>query len=398
MQRTILFIDEIHRFNKAQQDFLLPYVENGIIILIGATTENPYFEINGALLSRSQIFELRPLEKEALKEIIDHAMKSISGYCDVKISITDEAADFFINVADGDARQILNAIDLAIRTTEEQNNEITVTLPIAEECIQRKVKQYDKDGDNHYDCISAFIESMRHSEVDAALYYLARMLDRGEDPKYIARRILIFAAEDVGLADTDALHVATDTFLSVERIGMPECVYALAMATIKNSMSPKSNTVGKSYFAALQDAKNLSNIDIPMTLRDESYKSAWKLGRGGVSDVYASPEHYDGFACMPEALKDRHYFTPGNFGREPEMKPYFDWINSYKAALNNATYERQRETEDRELDEIQIRLTEIEAMLENSDGITETEEKELINEKEQLEERIGEIMRGEDKQ
>lgn len=328
--RTILFIDEIHRFNKAQQDFLLPYVENGTIILIGATTENPYFEINGALLSRSQIFELRPIDKNSMQQIIENAIMKYNSESDVCVVITDEAKDFFINVADGDARQILNGIDLAIRTTDIVNSELKIDLNIAAECIQRKVKQYDKDGDNHYDTISAFIESMKHSEVDAALYYLARMLDRGEDPKYIARRLVVCASRDIGVAHPEALHVAMDAFLAVERVGMPECADALAMSTIYNSMSPKSNTVNTALAAAMDDARNLSNIEIPDTLRDESYKSAWKLGHGGVSDVFANPNNYDGFECMPHDLVGKRYYYPGNTGYELQIERYRKWCEDLK--------------------------------------------------------------------
>ena len=328
--RTILFIDEIHRFNKAQQDFLLPYVENGTVILIGATTENPYFEINGALLSRSQIFELKPLDSDALRKILLRVVLRHNAANDIKLDIKMDALDFFVYVADGDARQVLNAVDLAIRTTQPENGEIVITIDIAEQCIQRKVRQYDKDGDNHYDSISAFIESMKHSEVDAALYYLARMLDRGEDPKYIARRLVVSATRDIGVAYPDALNVAMNAFLAVERVGMPECADALAMATIFISMSPKSNTVNTALSAAMEDAKNISNIEIPATLRDESYKSAWKLGHGGVSDVFASPYNYDGFECMPAKLMGKQYYFPGNTGYEIQISKYHAWIHDLK--------------------------------------------------------------------
>ncbi len=329
-KRTILFIDEIHRFNKAQQDFLLPFVENGTVILIGATTENPYFEINGALLSRSQIFELKPLSKDSMKQVIYRAINVVNDESDFSFRISDDAVDFFIQVADGDARQILNGIDLAIRTTPVVDDILLIDLDVALQCIQKKVRQYDKDGDNHYDSISAFIESMKHSEVDAALYYLARMLSRGEDPKYIARRLVVSASRDIGIANPSALHVAIDAFLAVERVGMPECADVLAMSTIVNSMSPKSNTVNTAYLSALSDAESKADIQIPMTLRDESYKSAWKLGHGGVSDVFASEYNYDGFECMPEGLEDRKYFHPSSMGEEPNYAPYLEWMEKYK--------------------------------------------------------------------
>ena len=329
-QRTILFIDEIHRFNKAQQDFLLPFVENGTIVLIGATTENPYFEINGALLSRSQIFELKQLDTKAMSKIIERATTIINHENTFELYITDDAKDFFINVADGDARQILNAIDLAIRTTDVKNNKLIIDLETAGQCIQKKIKQYDKNGDNHYDTISAFIESMKHSEVDAALYYLARMIDRGEDPKYIARRLIVNASCDIGVACPEALNVAINAFLTVERVGLPECVYALAESTIYNSMAPKSNTGCVAFHAALEDAQKLVNIAIPDSLRDESYKSAHKLGHGGVSDVFASKNNYDGFECMPDALKGKEYYIPGDTGYETVIKKYKDWCKNMK--------------------------------------------------------------------
>ncbi len=336
--RTILFIDEIHRFNKAQQDFLLPYVENGTIILIGATTENPYFEINNALLSRSQIFELRPLDKWAMYSIIERAISKFNEDSEyLKVEIDKDTEAFLVDVADGDARQVLNALDLAIRTSSTYGGTVLrITLTIAGQCIQKKIRRYDRDGDNHYDTISAFIESMKHSEVDAALYYLARMLDRGEDPKYIARRLVVCATRDIGLANPEALHVAMDAFLAVERIGMPECADALAMSTIVNSMSAKSDTVTKSYAAAMKDVQDYSNVEIPDTLRDESYKSAHKLGHGGVSDVFASPFHYDGFPCMPAGLEDHRYFYPSDMGKEGSYKPYLKWIQEFKENLRGS--------------------------------------------------------------
>lgn len=336
-RRTILFIDEIHRFNKAQQDFLLPYVELGIVILIGATTENPYFEINGALLSRSQIFELRPLDQTAMSEIIDRALLLVNTDNPIDIILMNEAKQFFIDVADGDARQILNALDLAIKTTPPDDmNIMIIDLETASECIQKKIKQYDKNGDNHYDHISAFIESMKHSEVDAALFYLARMLDRGEDPKYIARRIAVCAARDIGPGCPQALDTAMSTFLQVERVGMPECKDALAMATIINCMAPKSPTHGDALAAAEEDARNIANIEIPDTLKDESYKSAHKLGHGGVSDAVHSPLGYDGFECMPQQLIGKRYYYPGKTGLEPHFDKYMQWCREIKEQVNSS--------------------------------------------------------------
>ncbi len=320
-KRTVLFIDEIHRFNKAQQDFLLPWVENGVIILIGATTENPYFEINNALLSRGQIFELKPLTKEAVATILDRGIQFLKneGYT---VDIDQDAADFWSDCADGDARQVLNALDLAVRSSVDKN--VHIDLATAGECIQKKIKKYDKDGDNHYDCISAMIESMKHSEVDAALYYLARMLDRGEDPKYIARRCMVCAYRDIGFADPMAFTVAVNAYQAVNFIGLPECADALAMSVIYNSMAPKSNTVPEAMAKAKFDAQTIGSIDIPMMLKDESYKSAWKLGHGGVSDVFASPDHFDAFDCTPDEIKGHKYYVPSEFGDEIKQKNYYE--------------------------------------------------------------------------
>jgi len=336
--RTILFVDEIHRFNKAQQDYLLPYVEIGLIILIGATTENPYFEINNALLSRSQIFMLNPLDKTAMQQITDRAVLLINSPKTENSSdfiITPDAKEFLINAADGDARQLLNAIDLAYQTTEpDSNNMQVITIEIASECIQKKIKRYDRDGDNHYDAISAFIESVNHSEPDAALYYLARMIDRGEDPKYIARRLIVIASKNIGPGCPQALDTAIAAFLAVERVGLPECVWALAESTILNAMAPKSMTCADAYMAAFEDAQNLSNIEIPDTLKDESYKSAYKLGHGGVSDAIHTPLHYDGFECMPEQLIGKRYYYPQETGLEPMFKEKLEFQAKIKAIYN----------------------------------------------------------------
>ena len=331
-QKTVLFIDEIHRFNKLQQDFLLPYVENGTVILIGATTENPYFEINKALLSRGQIFELVPLGKDAILNILDRGITYLTndGYT---ITIDDDAKNFWADCADGDARQVLNALDLAVRSADA--NTVHITLEVAGECIQKKIKKYDKDGDNHYDSISAMIESMKHSEVDAALYYLARMLDRGEDPKYIARRCMVCAYRDIGFADPQAFTVAVNAFHAVNIIGLPECADALAMSVIYNSLAPKSNTIPEALQRATVDAQNIGSIDIPATLKDESYKSAWKLGHGGVSDVFASPCHFDGFDCTPDEIKGHRYYIPSDFGLETTQKNYYEWVESMKAYFKN---------------------------------------------------------------
>lgn len=300
-KKTILFIDEIHRFNKNQQDFLLPFVEDGVVTLIGATTENPYFEVDNALLSRCRIFELKPLEKDDLINIMNRALKDKErGLGNIDISIDNDAKEFLADMANGDARSVLNALELAyLTTTPESDGSLHITLEVAEECIQKKAIRYDVNGDNHYDAISAFIESMKHTEPDATLYYLARMLVAGEDIKYIARRICVCASEDVGLANSEALEVATTAMLAVERVGMPEAAKILAHAALYVCCSPKSDTVC-GILSAMKDVEKTGNIPIPPFLQDASYKNAYKLGRGvGMDDIHAFPNHYSGkTACQ----------------------------------------------------------------------------------------------------
>jgi putative ATPase len=339
-KKTILFIDEIHRFNKAQQDYLLPYVENGTIILIGATTENPYFEVNGALLSRSQIFCIEPLSAEdicvAMKRIVNKLNDEDRSV--VRI-VDDDAYRFLSEASNGDARTSINALDLAFRTTDaDVDGNVHIDIETAANCIQKKVYQYDKDGDNHYDTISAFIESVKHGETDAALYYLARMIEYGEDPKYVARRLLVIASMDVGIADPKALNLAASTFTTVERVGLPECVWALALCTVYCSTTAKTHSVADAYERALEDVKHIPNVEIPYFLKDESYKSAHKLGHGGITDVFASPDHYDGSDCMPDKLKGRVYFRPSNFGYEQEVQKVVAWYDQFKKTHVCATY------------------------------------------------------------
>lgn len=328
---TIIFIDEIHRFNKTQQDYLLPFVEDGIVILIGATTENPYFEVNNALLSRCRIFELKPLEKEDLITLIDRTLKDQEkGLGKEKINIEEDAKRFLADQAGGDARSVLNALELAYLTTEKNNEgTIHITLEVAEQCIQKKAIRYDKNGDNHYDAISAFIESMKHTDPDATLYYLARMLIAGEDIKYIARRICVCACEDVGLANSRALEVSTSAFLAIERIGMPEAAKILAHAALYVCCSPKSDTVSNGIIQAMEDAKQTTDIPIPPFLQDASYKNAYKLGRGvGLDNIHAFNNHYSGKACMPEELSNRHYFQLAQMGNEKSIQKYLDYLKN----------------------------------------------------------------------
>ena len=324
-RKTILFIDEIHRFNKAQQDYLLPYVEDGTIILIGATTENPYFEVNGALLSRSRIFELKPLSKENILTLIRRAFESDRGVKAFNADITDEAALFLADIADGDARAALNAIELAVLTTNPgQDGIIHIDLKVAEECIQKKAIRYDKTGDNHYDTIAAFIESMCGSDPDAALYYLARMLAAGEDVKYIARRMLVAASEEVGNADPMAICVAASAAIGVERVGMPEGRIILAQAASYIASAPKSNSAYLGIEKALKTVRETGNIPIPPYLQDSSYKGAAKLGRGvGYKYAHNYPNHWVEQQYLPDQIKDERFYEPNDIGHEQKIKEYF---------------------------------------------------------------------------
>ena len=328
-KKTILFIDEIHRFNKSQQDYLLPFVEDGTIVMIGATTENPYFEVNGALISRSTIFELKPLEAEDIITLIRRAVTdSERGMGAYNAQITEDAAAFLADVAGGDARLALNAVELGVLTTEPSaDGVIHITQEVARECIQRRAARYDKDGDNHYDTISAFIKSMRGSDPDAALYYLARMLRAGEDPVFIARRIMICASEDVGNADPNALCVAVAASQSVERIGMPEGRIPLAQAAVYVACAPKSNASYMGIEEALSYVNSHPQAAIPAYLMDAHYKGAAKLGHGlGYRYAHDYPDHYVAQQYLPDACKDEIFYKPGDLGYERTMKSYLDFI------------------------------------------------------------------------
>ena len=331
-KRTILFIDEIHRFNKGQQDYLLPFVEDGTIILIGATTENPYFEVNGALLSRSSIFELRPLSQEEVETLILRAVqdekKGMGSYHAV---IEEDALHFLADLAGGDARSALNAVELGILTTpKSEDGQIHITLDVASECIQKRVVRYDKTGDNHYDTISAFIKSMRGSDPDAAVYYLAKMLYAGEDIKFIARRIMICASEDVGNADPMALNVAVSAAQAVERIGMPEAQIILSQAVLYVATAPKSNSACNAVFAAMDNVKKYKTT-VPVHLQDAHYKGSAKLGHGiGYKYAHDYPNHYVKQQYLPDAIKDRVYYTFGDNKFEQQSKAYWDKIKGKK--------------------------------------------------------------------
>ena len=328
-KKTILFIDEIHRFNKGQQDYLLPFVEDGTIILVGATTENPYFEVNGALLSRSIIFELKPLSQDDIKKLLLRALQDQEkGLGSYGATIDDDALDFLSDMANGDARSALTAIELGVLTTEPSaDGKIHITLSVAGECIQRRVVKYDKSGDNHYDTISAFIKSMRGSDPDAAIYYLARMLYAGEDVKFIARRIMICASEDVGNADPQALQVAVAAAQAVERIGMPESQIILAQAVNYVACAPKSNASYLSIGAAMQMVANGQTPPIPTHLQDSHYKSAGKLGHGlGYQYAHDFKNHYVQQQYLPDALVGTQFYEPTEMGYEKKIREHLERI------------------------------------------------------------------------
>ena len=323
-KKTILFIDEIHRFNKGQQDYLLPFVEDGTIILIGATTENPFFEVNGALISRSMIFELKPLRKEDIKVLINRALTDNErGMGMYNATITEEALEGLSDIAGGDARHALNALELAVLTTDRnEDGKIQITLPIIEDCIQRRVVRFDKTGDNHYDTISAFIKSMRGSDPDAALYYLAKMLYAGEDIKFIARRIMICASEDVGNADPQALQVAVAAAQAVERIGMPESQLILAQAVTYVATAPKSNA-SCGIFDAMSTVKETGSLPIPPHLQDAHYKGAEKLAHGvGYKYAHDYKNIYVEQQYLPYELTGKEFYKPSGNGYENKIKEH----------------------------------------------------------------------------
>lgn len=329
-KKTILFIDEIHRFHKGQQDYLLPFVEDGTIVLIGATTENPYFEVNSALISRSVIFELKPLEQEDIKTLIRRAVYDVEkGMGSYQAVIEEEALDFLADISGGDARNALNAVELGILTTPRGcDGKIHLTLEVASECIQKRVVRYDKDGDNHYDIISAFIKSMRGSDPDAAVYYLAKMLYAGEDVKFIARRMMICASEDVGNADPMALTVAVSAAQAVERIGMPEAQIILAQAVTYIACAPKSNSATTAIFRAMENVRSVKTT-VPSHLQDAHYKGAAKLGHGiGYKYAHDYPRHYVDQQYLPDEIRDERFYEPGDNGYENEMKKWMETIRN----------------------------------------------------------------------
>ena len=328
-KKTILFIDEIHRFNKGQQDYLLPFVEDGTIILIGATTENPYFEVNPALLSRSVIFELKKLSTEDIRTLLLRAVNDTEkGMGSYHAQMDDDALEFLADMANGDARAALTAIELGILTTDRSEDGIIhITLDVASECIQKRVINYDKTGDNHYDTISAFIKSMRGSDPDAAVYYLARMLYAGEDVKFIARRIMILASEDIGNADPQALQVAVAAAQAVERLGMPEARIVLAQAVTYMASAPKSNSAINAIDKAMRVVQETKTPPVPVHLQDAHYKSAGKLGHGkGYKYAHDYINHYVKQQYLPDGLTGEVFYEPSENGYEQQIRAYYKKI------------------------------------------------------------------------
>jgi putative ATPase len=326
--KTVLFIDEIHRFNKSQQDALLPFVEDGLIVLIGATTESPMFEINSALLSRSRIFRLEPLTDQHIRQILLRALTDKEkGLGEQQIEVSNEALDHFISVSNGDARNALNALELASLTTSPAaEGKIMISLDVAEESIQKRVVQYDKNGDQHYDVISAFIKSIRGSDPDAALYWLARMIYAGEEPRFIARRLYVHAAEDIGMADPRALQIAHAAAYAVDFLGMPEARIPLAEATIYLATAPKSNAVISGIDHALATVEKERSGQVPLHLRDSHYQGAKGLGHGV---DYKYPHNYkDGYVeqqYLPEELVGKTFYRPTQHGYEDTIKKRLDY-------------------------------------------------------------------------
>ncbi len=325
-KRTVLFIDEIHRFNKSQQDALLPAVEDGVIILIGATTENPYFEVNSPLISRSRIFKLNKLNLDNISSILNRALTDQEqGLGEYNVEITTKALKHLAKVANGDARRALNALELAVLTTPTQEGVVKIDLAVAEESIQQKAISYDKSGDNHYDITSAFVKSLRGSDPDAAIYWMAKMISAGEDPRFIARRMIVHAAEDVGNANPHALMMAVSAAQALEYIGMPEARIPLAQAALYIASAPKSNAAITAIDQALSTVNNLDDSGVPTHLRDGHYQGAKNLGHGV---DYKYPHNYSGNYIgqqyLPNNLKDNKFYNPSQNGYEHKIKEFLE--------------------------------------------------------------------------
>lgn len=335
--RTIVFVDEIHRFNKAQQDAFLPFVEKGSIVLIGATTENPSFEINNALLSRCRVFVLKELSSNDILNLLKRAITDERGFGKEKINISEENLKIIANYANGDARNALTTLDIIITNAEEdKDGTIQVSKDIIENCISKKALLYDKNGEEHYNIISALHKSMRNSDPDAAVYWLARMLEAGEDPIYIARRITRFASEDIGLADTNALNVAINVYQACHFIGMPECNVHLTEAVIYMSLAPKSNACDVAYRLAASDAKNTLAEPVPLVIRNAPTKLMKNLNYGkGYQYAHDTKDKLTNMECLPTSLKGREYYKPGIQGNEAKFKQRLEKIKEWKKAHRN---------------------------------------------------------------
>ncbi len=330
-EKTILFVDEIHRFNKAQQDAFLPYVEKGSIILIGATTENPSFEVNGALLSRCKVFVLQPLKTEDIEELIRRALADERGFGRQRVRIGDDEIKAIAEFADGDARGALSTLEMAVLNGETDGEDIRVTRETLTQCISRKSLLYDKGGEEHYNIISALHKSMRNSDPDAAVYWLARMLEAGEDPLYIARRVTRFASEDIGLADPRALEIAVAAYQACHFIGMPECSVHLTEAVIYMSLAPKSNAVDVAYMRAKSDALNTIAEPVPLVIRNAPTSLMKDLGYGkGYKFAHDYDDKVTDMQCLPDSLKNRIYYTPGSEGVEPKFAARLNEIKELK--------------------------------------------------------------------
>ena len=331
--KTILFIDEIHRFNKAQQDAFLPYVEKGSIILIGATTENPSFEINNALLSRCRVFVLKELSLEDIMKVLKRAIKDERGFGNEKIEISEENLKIIAKLAAGDARNALTTLEVIVTNAKKENGIIKITKSVIEESLNKKTLLYDKNGEEHYNIISALHKSMRNSDPDAGVYWLARMLEAGENPLYIARRIIRFASEDIGLADTNALNVAINVYQACHYIGMPECNVHLTEAVIYMSLAPKSNACDVAYMLAKKDAQNTVAEPVPLIIRNAPTKLMKDLNYGkGYQFAHDTKEKLTTMECLPPSLKGKEYYKPGNKGNEIKFKERLEKIKAWKIA------------------------------------------------------------------
>jgi putative ATPase len=331
-QKTIVFVDEIHRFNKAQQDAFLPFVERGSIILIGATTENPSFEVNSALLSRCKVFVLNALSKDDLVWLLKHALSDSRGFGDLPVDISDENLELIAAFANGDARTALNTLEMAVLQGKDGDNHSTVSRELIEQCISKKALLYDKNGEEHYNLISALHKSMRNSDADAAVYWLARMLEAGEDPLYIARRVVRFASEDVGMADSRALEIAVAAYQACHFLGMPECSVHLTHAVVFCSLAPKSNALEVAYNSAAEDANRMLDEPVPLQIRNAPTRLMKDLHYGeGYIYAHDTKEKMAAMQCLPDSLKDKHYYNPTTQGAEIRVKERKDAIEAWKA-------------------------------------------------------------------